>query len=105
MPVDEDTGTLNPVTIGIWHLESARQNIEILLVTKPNFLFYVHLGTSGIARDGIRSPALRTFQNNTSQKAKELFLPSRRMCLIPQHYHTLFALRNLHEQNRDAIIS
>jgi len=105
MPVDEDTGTLNSVTIGIWHRESPRQNIKILLVTKPNFLFYVHLGISGIGRDGIRSPALRTFQNNNSRKAKELFLASRRIRLIPQHYHTFFALHSLHEQNRDAIIS
>lgn len=102
MPVDKDTAILNPATIGIWHRESARQNIKILVVTKPNFLFYMLLDISGIGRDGIRSPALRTFQNNTSRKAKELFLPSR---LIPQHYHTLLALRSLHEQNRDEIIS
>jgi hypothetical protein len=89
MPVDEDTGTLNRVTIGTWHRESARQNIKTLLVTKPKFLFYVHLDTSGVDRDGIRSPALRTFQNNTPRKAKELFLPSRRIRLITQHYHTL----------------
>jgi hypothetical protein len=56
MPVYEDTGTSNRVTIGVWHCESARQNIKTLLVTKPNFLFYVHLGTSGIDTDGIRSP-------------------------------------------------
>jgi hypothetical protein len=97
MPVDEDTGTSNRVTIGIWQRESARQNIKTLLVTKPKFLFYVHLGTSGIDGDGIRSPALRTFQNNNPRKAKELSLPSRRIRLIPQHYLTLFALRSLHE--------
>jgi hypothetical protein len=97
MPVDEDTGTLNCVTIGIWHRESARKNIKTLLVTKPKFLFYVHLGTSGIDTDGIRSPALCTFQNNTPRKAKELLISSRRIRLIPLHYHTLFALRSLHE--------
>ena len=56
MPADEDTGTLNRVTVGIWHRESARQNIKTLLVTKSKFFSYVHQGTSGIGRDGIRSP-------------------------------------------------
>jgi hypothetical protein len=75
--VDEDTDKLNRVTTGIWHRESARKYIKPELATKPEFIFRMHLGASGIDRDGIRSPALRMFQNNTPRKAKELFLPSR----------------------------
>jgi hypothetical protein len=95
--VEEDSGTFNRVTIGIRHRESARKYIKPLLVTKPESLLYVHLGTSGIDRDGIPSPALRTFQNNTPWKAKELFLPRRCICLIPRHYRTIFELRSLYE--------